>query len=95
MAGYHGLKPWSMLTRLQAETYHTSINRISYLVSINVLRLALGPVIWNPSCDTYGRRLVYLTAMLITVLIFIACAATKRYGVQIFTEMLKALTSQE
>lgn len=75
--------------RKQAQDYHTSINRVSYLVSVNVLWLALGPIIWAPLCDTYGRRPVYLTSMFITVVSSVACAVAKTYGVQVFTRMLQ------
>jgi multidrug resistance protein len=74
---------------LQSEAYGVSINQTSYLVSVNVLWLALGPIIWAPLCDTYGRRPVYLVAMLITLVSSIACAVAKSYGVQIFTRMLQ------
>jgi multidrug resistance protein len=66
-----------------------SINQTSYLVSVNVLWLALGPIIWAPLCDTYGRRPVYLVAMLITLISSVACAVAKSYGVQVFTRMLQ------
>lgn len=62
---------------------------MSYLVSVNVLWLALGPIIWSALCDTYGRRPVYLAAMLITLVSSIACAVAKTYGVQVFTRMLQ------
>lgn len=78
-----------MLMVLQAEAYDTSINRVSYLVSVNVLWLALGPIIWAPLCDTYGRRPIYLASMLITLVSSIACAVAKTYGVQVFTRMLQ------
>lgn len=73
----------------QAETYDTSINRVAYLVSVNVLWLAIGPVVWAPLCETYGRRPVYLASMLITMVSSIACAVAKTYGVQVFTRMLQ------
>ncbi|EMC96554.1 hypothetical protein BAUCODRAFT_480367 [Baudoinia panamericana UAMH 10762] len=72
-----------------AEAYHTDINHVSYLVSVNVLWLALGPIIWSPICDTYGRRPVYLLAMFITLVSSIACAVAKSYGIQVFTRMLQ------
>lgn len=78
---------------IQAAAYHTSINRISYLVSVNVLWLALGPIIWAPLCDTYGRRPVYLAAMLVTLVSSIACAVAKTYGVQVFTRVCKQCMS--
>lgn len=56
---------------------------------MNVLWLALGPIIWSALCDTYGRRPVYLAAMLITLVSSVACAVAKSYGVQVFTRMLQ------
>lgn len=79
----------SLTLTCQAQDYDTSINRVSYLVSVNVLWLALGPIIWSALCDTYGRRPVYLAAMLITFVSSIACAVAKTYGVQVFTRMLQ------
>ncbi|KAK5222111.1 hypothetical protein LTR72_006368 [Exophiala xenobiotica] len=72
-----------------AEAYHTSINRVAYLVSVHVLWLALGPIIWSALCDTYGRRPVYLSSMLIQTVASIGCAKAPSYGVQIFTRMLQ------
>lgn len=77
------------VSTVQAEAYNVSINQVSYLVSVNVLWLALGPIIWAPLSDTYGRRPVYLAAMVITLVSSIACAVAKSYGVQIFTRMLQ------
>jgi multidrug resistance protein len=73
----------------KAQAYGVSINQVSYLVSVNVLWLALGPIIWAPLSDTYGRRPVYLAAMVITLISSIACAVAKSYGVQVFTRMLQ------
>jgi multidrug resistance protein len=46
-------------------------------------------MIWGPLCDTYGRRPIYLLAMLITCVASVACAVAKTYGVQVFTRMLQ------
>ena len=78
-----------LTTFSQAKDYNVSINKVSYLVSVNVLWLALGPVIWSTLCDTYGRRPVYLISMFITFIASVGCAEAKSYGAQIFTRMLQ------
>lgn len=72
-----------------SEAYGISINKTAYLVSVNVLWLAIGPIIWGALCEVYGRRPVYLAAMLICCVASVGCAEAKTYGAQVFTRMLQ------
>lgn len=60
-----------------------------HLVSVNVLWLGLGPLIWAPLCESYGGRPIYLASMLIMLVSSVACAVAKHYGVQVFMRMLQ------
>ncbi|KAK5113320.1 hypothetical protein LTR85_010937 [Meristemomyces frigidus] len=63
-----------------AEKFGVSEAAASYLTSVHVLFLGLGPLIWAPICDKYGRRLCLILAMLLSFAANIGGAYARSYG---------------
>lgn len=60
------------------EEFHSTNQELGILViSIYVLRLAIGPLILAPMSEQYGRLVVYHTCMIIFLAFTIACAVSK------------------
>jgi MFS family permease len=63
-AGFHNV----------AETYHVSVPQVALTTGLYMLGLGLGSVIASPTAILYGKRPVYLTAIIIFLLSSVWCA---------------------
>lgn len=63
-AGFHNV----------AETYHVSVPKVALTTGLYMLGLGLGSVIASPTAILWGKRPVYLAAIIIFMLSSIWCA---------------------
>lgn len=57
-----------------ADTYHVSIPRVALTTGLYMLGLGLGSVVASPTAILYGKRPVYLIAIVVFLLSSIWCA---------------------
>lgn len=75
---------------LFAEQFHTSITRISYLTSIQILILGVSPLFWKPISNRFGRRPIWLISTFFSMICNIGCAESHSYASQVVTRILVA-----
>lgn len=60
------------------------------IYSIQVLMLGIGPLVWNPFSNHYGRRPTWLLSTALSLIANIGCAESKSYGAMIICRILAA-----
>ncbi|KAF2204296.1 MFS general substrate transporter [Delitschia confertaspora ATCC 74209] len=65
---------------LIAEDLNVSLQRASYLTSLQIAIIGGGPLFWRPISTRFGRRPIFLISLIGTALFNIACARTESYG---------------
>lgn len=63
-----------------AETYHVSVPQVALTTGFYMLGLGIGSVIASPTAIIFGKRPVYLVAILLFIISAIWCAASPNYG---------------
>ena len=63
-----------------AETYHVSVPKVALTTGFYMLGLGIGSVIASPTAIIFGKRPVYLVAILMFILSAIWCAASPNYA---------------
>lgn len=63
-----------------AETLGVSLQRTSYLTSLQIAILGGGPLFWKPISNRYGRRPVWFISFLCGCLFNVGCALSKSYA---------------
>ncbi|KAH6896737.1 putative MFS transporter [Thelonectria olida] len=73
---------------LLAEYFGKSVQEASYLVSFQILMLGIGPLVWNPLSNRYGRRICWLLSTSLSLVCNIGCAESKSYGAMMICRIL-------
>ncbi|KAH7409011.1 major facilitator superfamily domain-containing protein [Cadophora sp. MPI-SDFR-AT-0126] len=63
-----------------AEDLGTSLQRITYLTSLQIAILGVAPLFWKPFSNTYGRRPVFLLSLICSLAGNIGCAKSPTYA---------------
>jgi MFS family permease len=63
-----------------SEDLGCSLQKTSYLTSMQILVLGFGPLFWKPVSNRYGRRPVWLLSVLSSGVCNIGCAVSHSYG---------------
>jgi multidrug resistance protein len=63
-----------------AEEFHVSEEAALVPVSVFVVGFGVGPMIFAPLSEIYGRRIIYATTLLVAVIFVIPCAVAKNIG---------------
>jgi len=63
-----------------AEDLGTSLQRITYLTSLQIAILGVAPLLWKPFSNTYGRRPVFLLSLICSLVGNIGCAKSPTYA---------------
>jgi MFS family permease len=67
---------------------HVSLTQASYLTSVQILIIALGPLFWKPISNRFGRRPIWLISTFGSMICNIGCAESHSYASQIVTRIL-------
>jgi MFS family permease len=59
-----------------------------------MVTLALGPLVWMPIADCYGRRPIWIVSVLGAGLFNIACAKSSTYGAMVVFRIFSVSFSQ-
>ena len=62
------------------EELDITYSQVNWTVAIPALGLAVGPLIWSPLADIYGRRLIYLIGSIMAFAATIGAAEANNYG---------------
>lgn len=62
------------------EELDITYSQVNWTVAIPALGLAVGPLIWSPLADIYGRRLIYLVGTVMAFAATIGAAEAHSYG---------------
>jgi MFS family permease len=57
-----------------------SLQRVTYLTSLQIAILGVAPLIWKPFSNTYGRRPLFLLSLIISLVGNIGCAKSPTYS---------------
>ena len=57
-----------------------SLQRVTYLTSLQIAILGVAPLIWKPFSNTYGRRPLFLLSLIISLVGNIGCAKSPSYA---------------
>ncbi|KAI9038372.1 putative MFS transporter [Aspergillus affinis] len=63
-----------------SEEYGVSIQRASYLTSLQIAILGGAPLFWKPLSNRYGRRPVFLTSLVCSLVCNVGCAKSTDYA---------------
>lgn len=63
-----------------AEDFDTTLQRVSYLVSIVIAVLGVAPLFWRPLSDRYGRRPIFILSLILSLVGNIGCAVSPSYA---------------
>ncbi|SCV04539.1 LAME_0H19240g1_1 [Lachancea meyersii CBS 8951] len=63
-----------------SDKYHVSLEVSILTCSLMVIGFSLGPLIWSPVSDLYGRRVAYFTSLGLYVIFNIPCALAPNIG---------------
>ncbi|KAH8799675.1 putative MFS transporter [Xylogone sp. PMI_703] len=75
---------------LLAQDLGVTIQDASYLVSLQILMLGIGPLMWKPFCRKYGRRPSWLLSTGLSLICNIGCAKGTSYGTMMICRILVA-----
>ena len=76
---------------LLAKDLHVTVYTATYLTSSTTLAHGVGPVLWRPISDHYGRRPVWIVSTLGSCLFNIGCAYSYTYAAQQVCRILAML----
>ncbi|RJE21726.1 transporter [Aspergillus sclerotialis] len=62
-----------------SEQYNVSVQRASYLTSLQIAILGGAPLFWNPFSNRFGRRPVFLLSLICSLVANIGCAKSPDY----------------
>ncbi|KAF3400642.1 hypothetical protein DPV78_005884 [Talaromyces pinophilus] len=57
-----------------------SLQKVSYLTSIQIVVLGYAPLFWKPISNRYGRRSVFLISLIGSLVFNVACAKSRSYA---------------
>lgn len=57
-----------------------SLQRVTYLTSLQIAILGVGPLVWKPFSNAYGRRPLFLLSLLVSLVGNIGCAKSPSYA---------------
>lgn len=57
-----------------------SLQRVTYLTSLQIAILGGAPLFWRPFADRFGRRPIFLLSLICSLLFNIGCAKSQSYG---------------
>lgn len=63
-----------------AADLHVSVQRASYLTSLVIAILGVGPLFWRPLSHVWGRRPIFLTSLICSLIGNVGCAVSQSYG---------------
>ncbi|KAL4989579.1 major facilitator superfamily domain-containing protein [Aspergillus falconensis] len=63
-----------------AEAVHVSIQRVSYLTSLQIAILGAAPLVWKPLSHRFGRRPIFLMSLALSCVCNIGCAKSPDYA---------------
>lgn len=63
-----------------SEEYGVSIQRASYLTSLQIAILGGAPLFWKPLSNRYGRRPIFLTSLVCSLVCNVGCAKSTDYA---------------
>lgn len=63
-----------------AQDVGTSLQRITYLTSLQIAILGVAPLLWKPFSNTYGRRPLFLISLIFSCVGNIGCAKSLSYN---------------
>ena len=63
-----------------SETLDVSLQRSSYLVSLQIAILGGAPLFWKPLANHFGRRPIFLLSLLLTCVCNVGCAKSPDYA---------------
>ncbi|KAK5215629.1 hypothetical protein LTR96_011212 [Exophiala xenobiotica] len=75
---------------LLIESLNISVQKVTYLIGVQILFLGIAPLFWKPLANRFGRRPIWLAASLGGGLLNIGCVYSKSYGMMITFRILVA-----
>lgn len=63
-----------------AKDLHSSLQRVSYLVSLQIAILGVAPLFWRPLSTRFGRRPIFLISLICSLVGNIGCANSHSYA---------------
>lgn len=63
-----------------SEEYGVSIERASYLTSLQIAILGGAPLLWKPLSNRYGRRPIFLISLVCSLVCNVGCAKSTDYA---------------
>lgn len=63
-----------------AQDLGVSLQRVTYLTSLQIAILGVAPLLWKPFSNTYGRRPLFLLSLIISLVGNIGCAKSPSYA---------------
>ena len=63
-----------------AQDLGISIQRASYLASLQIAIIGVAPLFWRPLSNRYGRRPIFLVSLICSLVANIGCAESHSYG---------------
>jgi MFS family permease len=73
-----------------AADFGISVQRASYLTSLQIAVLGVSPLFWGPLADRYGRRPIFLFSLLAACLCNVGCALSPTYSAMAASRALVA-----
>ncbi|KAI5475495.1 hypothetical protein MNV49_001309, partial [Pseudohyphozyma bogoriensis] len=77
-----------------AKDLSTTVSILNTSISAYLVVLAIAPLIWAPLAGIYGRRIVYLTALLIFTAASVGVAMSPNLGALVATRMVQGVMAQ-
>ncbi|KAF2724795.1 MFS general substrate transporter, partial [Polychaeton citri CBS 116435] len=74
-----------------AKRFSTSLQEASYVTSSHVLLLGLGPLLWSPLTNRFGRRICLTLGMLISFASNLGSAYAESYGALIAARVIQGI----
>lgn len=63
-----------------AQNLGVSLNKTTYLTSLQIAILGVAPLIWRPLSNTYGRRPLFMISLVVSLVGNIGCAKSPSYS---------------
>lgn len=74
-----------------AETFGVSLEVSILAVTVFVIGFGVGPLVFAPASEEFGRQAVYATTLLIAVIFIIPCGAAKNIGTMIVCRLIDGI----
>lgn len=72
---------------------NTTISLVNLTISMYILFLGAGPLVWAPLSEMIGRRYVYISSTIIYTGASVGCALAPSYGLFLFLRIIQAIGS--